>query len=103
MRIGRTDLPGTTSCLEVFRFLPGWPFQNLLLSPALEDNSDGGVDLATRDSSDPSHAFLFPGLARRTEVGFVATLTLESEPIQAEDGDDRELEVLRVPVFGNGD
>ena len=58
-------------------------------------------DLATCDSSDPSHAFLFPGLARRTEVGFVATLTLESEPIQAEDGDDRELEVLRVPVFGN--
>ena len=45
----------------------------------------------------------FPGLARLTEVGFVATLTLESEPIQAEDGDDRELEVLRVPVFGNGD
>ena len=87
----------------MFRFLPGWPFQNLLLSPALEDNSDGGVDFATCDSSDPSHAFLFPGLARRTEVGFVATLTLESEPIQAEDGDDRELEVLRVPVFGNGD
>ena len=23
--------------------------------PALEDNLDGGVDLATRDSSDPSH------------------------------------------------
>ena len=38
------------SCREVFRFLPGWPFQNLLLSPALEDNSDGGVNLATRDS-----------------------------------------------------
>ena len=34
-------------------------------------------------------------------VGFAATLTLESEPIQAEDGNDRELEVLRVPVFGN--
>ena len=43
MRIGWIDLPGTTSCREVFRFLPGWPFQNLLLSPALEDNSDGGV------------------------------------------------------------
>ena len=54
MRIGRIDLPGTTSCREVFRFLPGWPFQNLLLSPALEDNSDGGVYLATRDSSDLS-------------------------------------------------
>ena len=61
MRIGRTDLPGTTSCREVFRILPGWPFQNLLLSPALGDNSDGGVELATRDSSDPSHAFLFLG------------------------------------------
>ena len=59
MQIGWIDLPGTTSCREVFRFLPGWPFQNLLLSPALEDNSDGDVDLATRDSSDPSHAFLF--------------------------------------------
>ena len=45
----------------MFRFLPGWPFQNLLLSPTLEDESDGGVDLATRDSSDPSHAFLFLG------------------------------------------
>ena len=55
------DLPGTTSCREMFRFLPGWPFQNLLLSPALEDNSVGGVDLATRDSSDPSHAFLSLG------------------------------------------
>ena len=41
MRIGRIDLPGTSSCREVFRFLPGWPSQNLLLSPALEDNSDG--------------------------------------------------------------
>ena len=61
LRIRRIDLPGTTSCREVFRFLPGWPFQNLLLSPALEDNSDGGIDLATRDSSDPSHAFLFLG------------------------------------------
>ena len=45
----------------MFRFLPGWPFQNLLLSPTLEDESDGGVDLATRDSSDPSHAFPFLG------------------------------------------
>ena len=36
---------------------------------------------------------------RRTEVGFVANVTLESEPIQKT----VTIEVLRVPVFGNED
>jgi hypothetical protein len=36
-------------------------------------------------------------------MGFVATLTLESEPIKAEDGNDRDLEVFRMPILGNED
>ena len=40
------------------------------------------------------------GLARLTEVGFVATLTLESGSVPGEDGNDRELEVLHVPSLG---
>ena len=40
----------------------------------------------------------FPGLVRRAEVGFVGILTLESEPIKVEDGNDKDLEVLHVPT-----
>jgi hypothetical protein len=42
----------------------------------------------------------FPGLARLTEVGFVATLTFENGPVPGEDGNDTEPEVLREPSLG---
>ena len=36
----------------------------------------------------------FPGLVRRAELSFVATLTLESEPIKVEDSNDKDLKVF---------
>ena len=67
-----------------------------MLGSALEDNSDGSVNLDIREFSDPTRAlFSLPSTPRRSGLcSHFGPSKLQSESIQVEDGNDGDLEVL---------
>ena len=62
-----------------FRLLLGRPFHHLLLC-RLEDHADGRVDVSVCDPTNPARSVTIPSRARKTQVGFVRTLALQSPP-----------------------
>jgi hypothetical protein len=81
MHIGNVSFVAHAYIVEnaPFRLLLGRPFHNLLLS-RLEDNKDGSVSLSIRDPADRSHTAQVPTKPRRTTIGFITTLAIQTLP-----------------------